>query len=149
MQLGSIFSWARAFFRGRRRSFCGFGSGVVLNKRATLQCTITETMRMYRDVAVATNSTFLLQYRYVPSHVSISSNTAAGHVAYSQAHSYPMWYQSTRSVSLCTIKSIRKQTPTITYLPCTTYCSMYLLSSSTVASSVGGTDPIHCTVSSN
>ena len=67
----------------------------------------TTTLKMYRDIAVATNSTFLLQY--VPSHVGLPGNSAVDSVAKFQAYQYPMYHQSTRSVSLRTIKCILKQ----------------------------------------
>ena len=67
----------------------------------------SETLQMYRDVAVAANCTFLLQY--VPAHVGLGGNTAVDLIAKSQAYSYPLQHQFTRSVSLRTIKCILKQ----------------------------------------
>jgi len=84
----------------------GLNTGPLRNPKCD-NIPFTETLRLYRDVAVTTNCTFLLQY--VPAHVGLFGNTAVDLVANSQAHSYPMHYQSTRSVSLRTIKSILKQ----------------------------------------
>jgi hypothetical protein len=87
-------------------SLSGFKSGPLRHPKSD-DIPYTETLRMYRDVATATNSTFLLQY--VPAHVGLLGNTAVDFVAGSEARSYPMWYQSTWSVSLSAIKSILKQ----------------------------------------
>ena len=84
----------------------GFKNGPLQHPRCDA-IPFTETLRLYRDVAVTTHCTFLLQY--VPAHVGLFGNTAVDLVANAQAHSYPMQYQYTQSVSLRTVKSLLKQ----------------------------------------